>query len=61
MVKIGCPSMSGAFEPVDWSTSKRPLNFIQEYFNGDWRKGQDIQKIVITQRLYQTSADSTQA
>ena len=34
---------------------------IEENFVGDWRKGQEIHKVVITQRLYQTSPTSTQA
>ena len=33
---------------------------IEENFVGDWRKGQEIHKVVITQRLYQTSPTSTQ-
>ena len=62
MVKIGHPSISGAFKPppgVLWSKSK--LGVIEEYFRGDWRSGQEISKIVITQRFYQTSPNSTQA
>ena len=67
MVKVGHPSMSGAFEPplLDWSgqftLGKSKLDVIQEYFRGDWRSGQEISKIVITQRLYQISTNSTQA
>ena len=33
----------------------------EEYFDGDWRQGQEISKIVITQRFYQISSSSTQA
>ena len=33
----------------------------EEYFNGDWRSGQEVHKVVIIQRLYQTSPNSTQA
>jgi len=33
----------------------------EEYFHGDWRSGQEVHKVVITQRLYQTSPNSTQA
>ena len=33
---------------------------IEENFVGDWRKGREIHKVVITQRLYQTSPTSTQ-
>ena len=36
------------------------LSIFEEYFNGDWRLGQEIHKVVITQRLYQTSPNSTQ-
>ena len=65
MVKIGHPSISAAFEPppldlgVFRSTSK--FGVIEEYFRGDWRSGQEIGKIVITQRFYQISPNSTQA
>ena len=32
-----------------------------EYFNGlDWRSGQEVHKVVITLRLYQTSPNSKQ-
>ena len=69
MVKIGHPSISGAFEPprLDYFggglrlPSKSTSNIIEEYFNGDWRDGKEIHKVVITQRLYQTSPNSTQA
>ena len=36
-------------------------SIFEEHFNGDWRKGQEIRKVVIAQRLYQISPDSTQA
>ena len=36
------------------------LIIFDEYFNGDWRSGQEVHKVVITQRLYQTSPNSTQ-
>ena len=66
MVKIGDPSMSEAFEPppADDSgrfSSKSKLGVIEEYFHGDWRLGQDISKVVITQRFYQVSSNATQA
>ena len=60
MVKIGHPSMSGAFEPPERG-SKSTLDVIEEYFNGNWRVGQEIHEVVITKRLYQTSPTSTQA
>ena len=34
---------------------------IEEYFFGEWRSGQEKSKIVITQRFYQISPNSTQA
>ena len=67
MVKIGHLSMSGAFEPPKYITapldeqSQRELGVIEEYFEGDWRSGREISKIVITQRFYQISPNSTQA
>ena len=63
MVKIGHPSISGAFDlkQTYWSTSKSTQDVIEEYFFGDWRKGQDIRKVVITRRFYQTSPNTTQA
>ena len=63
MVKIGHLSMTGSFDPPQsyWYTSKSTINVIEEYFHGDWRMGQEIQKVVITQRLYQISSNSTQA
>jgi len=36
------------------------LSIFEEYFNGDWRSGQELHKVVVTQRLYQTSPNSTQ-
>ena len=35
-------------------------NIFQEYFNDNWRYGQPIRKVVISQRLYQISPNSTQ-
>ena len=32
----------------------------EDIFNGDWRLGQETHEVVITQRLYQTSPNSTQ-
>ena len=73
MVKIGHPSMSAAFEPPEPAfepperksfggvMSKSTLDVIEEYFNGNWRLGQEIHEVAITQRLYQTSPTSTQA
>ena len=63
MVKIGQLSMSEAFDQqsdID-NGAESTLNIIEEYFLGDWRKGHEIQKVVITQRLYQISSNSTQA
>ena len=65
MIKIGHPSMSAAFEPPFISYygphPKSTLDVIEEYFDGNWREGQEIHEVVITQRLYQTSPTSTQA
>ena len=36
-------------------------SIFEEFFSGDWRKGQEISKIVITKRFYQISSSSTQA
>ena len=47
--------------PEDWNPSKSPLDVIEEYFYGDWRSGQEVHKVVITQRLYQISPNSAQA
>jgi len=37
------------------------INNIDEYFEGDWRKGKEMHKVVITQRFYQTSTNQTKA
>ena len=36
-------------------------NIFHEYFIDDWRSGQEIRKVIITQRFYQVSPNSTQA
>ena len=47
---------------LEWFQSRELSMFIfEEYFDGDWRQGQEISKIVITQRFYQISPSSTQA
>ena len=49
----------------EWSQSKvhefLSKRIFEEYFNGDWRKGHEFHKIVITHRLYQISSTATQA
>ena len=65
MIKIGHSSMSGAYEPPfrdyrGWLPSKSTRDVIEDYFDGDWRSGKEVYKVVITQRLYQTSPNSTQ-
>ena len=72
MVKIGQPSMAkrsvakrsdaGMWYPIldEKNDSTRSPDPFEEYFNGDWRLGQEVHKLVITQRLYQTSPNSTQ-
>ena len=42
------------------SEELRKSIFFEEYFLDNWRSGQEVHKIVITQRLYQTSPNSTQ-
>ena len=54
---------------LEWFQSKEVNEYLsktgdllfEEYFNGDWRKGHEIHKIVITLRLYQISPIVTQA
>ena len=36
-------------------------SIFEEHFNGDWRKGHEFHKIVITSRLYQISSTAAQA
>ena len=49
-------------DEFDWFQSKElSMIIFEEIFNGDWRKGEEISKIVITQRFYQVSLNSTQA
>ena len=68
MVKIGSLSMSDKepfeafnadFEPQLLSKSTQDL--IEEYFHDEWQRGKEIRKVIITQRLYQTSPNSVQA
>ena len=48
-------------EWFEWFQSEElRKNIFEEYFNGDWRSGQEVNKVVITQRFYQTSPNSTQ-
>ena len=51
---------------LEWFQSKKVNDYLsksifEEYFNGDWRKGHEFHKIVITHRLYQISSTATQA
>ena len=47
---------------LEWFQSEeRRKTIFEEYFIGNWRSGQEIHKVVITKRLYQTSPNSTQA
>ena len=57
MVKIGHPDNVTQI----MSAGRSSLDFIEEYFYDYWLGGEVIQKVVITQRLYQTSPTSTQA
>ena len=61
MVQISQSSLSEAYSPDNGGKSNSTLDIIEEYFYGDWRKRQEFQKVVITQRLYQISPNSTQA
>ena len=51
---------------LEWFQFKKVNEYLsksifEEYFNGDWRKGHEFHKIVITYRLYQISSTATQA
>ena len=62
MVKIGHPdNVTQIMSEESWPQSKSSLDVIEEYFYDEWLEGAVIQKVVITQRLYQTSPTSTQA
>ena len=67
MVKIGHSSMTEAFESSEFNwyigqlLSNSKLGVIEEHFNGNWRLGEEISKVVVTQRFHQTSPNSTQA
>ena len=43
---------------LEWRLRK---GVFEENFNDDWRSGQEVHKVVITQRFYQTSPNSMQA
>ena len=38
----------------------REQSIFEDYFIDDWRSGQEIRKVIITQRFYQVSPNSTQ-
>ena len=46
---------------VDYSPEMPSLDLIDEYFDGDWRRGKEIQRVTITNRLYQISMNETKA
>ena len=51
---------------VDWDfetfqSEELSKSIFEDSFDGDWRKGKEICKAVITKRLYQVSPNSTQA
>ena len=56
------PDLMEWFEEFQSEELRKRVSLIifEEYFNGDWRSGQEVHKVVITQRLYQTSPNSTQ-
>ena len=37
------------------------FDYIGQDFNGNWRRGQEIKQVVVTKRLYQVSANNSQA
>ena len=37
------------------------VDIIGDVFKGDWRQGQEIKYVVVTKRLYQVSANYSQA
>lgn len=37
------------------------FDVISEKFTGNWREGQEIKQVVVTKRLYQVSANFSQA
>ena len=67
MVKIQpleAPELPTKFDYLEYLDDIYGLSqnsIFEEFFSGDWRKGQEISKIVITQRFYQISSSSTQA
>ena len=46
---------------TDFQSIELQKSFFEDFFEGDWRKGKEICKVVINQRLYQISPSSTQA
>ena len=48
---------------VEPKTPQKPQlqkSIFEDYFIDDWRSGQEIRKVIITQRFYQVSPNSTQ-
>ena len=52
--------LENSLDLLEWFELFQSRNRFEEYFNDDWRSGQEVHKVVITQRIYQTSPDSTQ-
>ena len=46
---------------VDYSPELPSLDIIDKYFDGDWRRGKEIHRVTITNRLYQISPGETKA
>ena len=46
---------------IDPLTMDSSFYKMEKYIDGDWRKGHDIHKVVITKRFYQISPHSKQA
>ena len=46
---------------VDYSPEIPSFDVIDTYFDGDWRRGKEMKKVTITNRLYQISPGVTKA
>ena len=53
------PYLLQTFE--EFQSEELRKSIYEDYFSDDWRSGQEVHKVVITQRLYQTSPESKQA
>ena len=46
---------------VDYSPEIPSFDVIDTYFDGDWRRGKEMKKVTIANRLYQISPGVTKA